>query len=185
MHGWLPITLQVIAGLLLVAAVGWRNRRWRLVWLPWAALIGVVLAIAAYWYIASQGLSDDSNPAPYSLWIWIGLTGVATAVLIAGWRGARWWRRAVSALALPLCVLCAALALNLWVGYFPTVQTAWNQVTAAPLPDDCRILQRMALPEIKETPQLTLAAEEVTRVADRWAGSKGNNIIVDKRGVLV
>jgi S-formylglutathione hydrolase FrmB len=135
MHGWLPITLQVIAGLLLVAAIGWRNRRWRLVWLPWAALVGVVLAIAAYWYIASQGLSDESNPAPYSLWIWIGLTGVATAVLIAGWRGARWWRRGASALALPLCVLCAALALNLWVGYFPTVQTAWNQVTAGPLPD--------------------------------------------------
>ena len=29
----------------------------------------------------------------------------------------------------------AALALNLWVGYFPTVQTAWNQLTAGPLPD--------------------------------------------------
>lgn len=25
--------------------------------------------------------------------------------------------------------------LNLWVGYFPTVATAWNQVTAGPLPD--------------------------------------------------
>jgi S-formylglutathione hydrolase FrmB len=135
MHGWLPITVQVIAGVLLLTAVGWRNRRWRLVWLPWAALVGAVLAAASYWYIASQGLSDDNNPAPYSLWIWIGLTGVATAVLIAGWRGARWWRRGVSVLALPVCVLCAALALNLWVGYLPTVQNAWNQVSAAPLPD--------------------------------------------------
>ena len=62
-------------------------------------------------------------------------SGVAAGVLIAGWRGARWWRRGVSALALPLCVLCSALALNLWVGYFPTVQTAWNQLTAGPLPD--------------------------------------------------
>jgi len=33
----------------------------------------------------------------------------------------------VSTIALPLCLLCSALALNLWVGYFPTVQTAWNQ----------------------------------------------------------
>ena len=41
----------------------------------------------------------------------------------------------MSALALPLCLLCAALALNLWVGYFPTVQNAWNQLTAGPLPD--------------------------------------------------
>ena len=135
MHGWLPILVQVIAGTLLVAAIGWRNRRWRLVWLPWTALLGIALAMAAYWYIASQGLGDDINPAPPSLWIWIGLTGVAAGVLIAGWRGVSWWRRSASALALPLCLLCAGLALNLWVGYFPTVQTAWNQLMAGPLPD--------------------------------------------------
>jgi S-formylglutathione hydrolase FrmB len=135
MHGWLPVTAQLIAGAVLIAAIGWRNRRWRLVWLPWAALVGAALAAAAYWYIAAQGLSDDSNPAPYSLWIWIGLSGAAAGVLIAGWRSARWWRRGVSAMALPLCLLCAALGLNLWVGYFPTVQNAWNQLTAGPLPD--------------------------------------------------
>ncbi len=135
MHGWLPIAAQVVAGVLLIAAIGWRNRRWRLVWLPLAAMVGVTVAMAAYSYIASQGLSDHTNPAPHSLWIWIGLFGVAVGVLIAGWRGARWWRRGVSALALPLCLLCSALAVNSWVGYFPTVQTAWNQVTAAPLPD--------------------------------------------------
>jgi S-formylglutathione hydrolase FrmB len=135
MHGWLPATVQVVAGVLLIAAIGWRSRRWRLVWLPWAALVGVVLAVTAYWYIGSQGLSDETNPAPYSLWIWIGLSGVAAAVLIAGWRGARWWRRGLSSLAVPVCVLCSALALNLWVGYFPTVQNAWNQLTSGPLPD--------------------------------------------------
>jgi S-formylglutathione hydrolase FrmB len=135
MHGWLPVMVQLLTGTVLVLAIGWRNRRWRLVWLPWAALVGVVLAVAAYWYIAAQGLSDETNPAPYSLWIWIGLSGVAAGVLLAGWRGTRWWRRGVSALALPMCVLCSALALNLWVGYFPTVQTAWNQLTAGPLPD--------------------------------------------------
>lgn len=34
-----------------------------------------------------------------------------------------------------LCLLSATLTLNLWVGYFPTVQTAWNQLTSGPLPD--------------------------------------------------
>jgi S-formylglutathione hydrolase FrmB len=135
MHGWIPMTAQVVASLLLVAAIGWRNRRWRLVWLPWATLVGVALAVAAYWYIVSEGMSDQTNPAPNSLWIWIGLSGIAAGVLIAGWRGARWWRRGVSTLALPLCLLCSALALNLWVGYFPTAQIAWNQLTAGPLPD--------------------------------------------------
>ena len=133
MHGWIPTTVQVVAVVALVVAIGWRTRRWRLIWLPWAAIVGATLATAAYWYIASEGLSD--NPAPHSLWIWIGLSGFAAAVLVAGWRGARWWRRAVSVLALPLSLLCAALALNMWVGYFPTVQTAWNQLTAGPLPD--------------------------------------------------
>ena len=133
MHGWIPITVQVVTVGALIAAIGWRNRRWRLVWLPWAAIIGVALAVAAYWYVASEGLAGE--PAPHSLWIWVGLSGVAAAVLVAGWRGARWWRRAVSVVALPLCLLCSALALNLWVGYFPTVQTAWNQLTAGPLPD--------------------------------------------------
>jgi S-formylglutathione hydrolase FrmB len=135
MHGWVPMTVQVVAGIALVAAIGWRNRRWRLVWLPWAALVGVTLAVAAYWYIASQALSDSTNPAPHALWVWIGLTGVAAGVLMAGWPGTGWKRRSASALALPLCVLCSALALNLWVGYFPTVQAAWNQLTAGPLPD--------------------------------------------------
>ena len=133
MHGWIPATVQVIAVVALIAAIGWRTRRWRLIWVPWAALVGVALAVTAYWYVASEGLAD--NPAPHALWIWIGLSGAAAGVLVAGWRGARWWRRGASVLALPLSLLCAALALNLWVGYFPTVQTAWNQLTAGPLPD--------------------------------------------------
>jgi S-formylglutathione hydrolase FrmB len=133
MHGWIPTTVQVVAVVVLVAAIGWRGRRWRLVWLPGAAVVGIALAAAAYWYVASQGLAG--NPAPGSLWCWIALSGAAAVVLVAGWRGARWWRRSVSALAVPLCVLSAALALNVWVGYFPTAAIAWNQLTAGPLPD--------------------------------------------------
>ena len=127
------MTVQIIAATALVAAIGGRTRRWRLVWLPWAVFVGAALAASAYWYVASQGLAD--NPAPHSLWIWIALSGVAAAVLAAGWRGARWWRRGVSVLAVPMCLHSAALSLNLWEGYFPTAQTAWNQLTAGPLPD--------------------------------------------------
>ena len=111
MHGWIPTTVQVVAVVALIAAVGWRTRRWRFVWVPWAVLVGVTLAVTAYWYVASEGLAD--NPAPTSLWIWIALSGVAAGVMVAGWRGARWWRRGVSLLAVPLTVLCAALSLNL------------------------------------------------------------------------
>jgi S-formylglutathione hydrolase FrmB len=133
MHGWLPLTVQALTVVLLLAAIGWRTRRWRMVWLPIAVGLGVALSVAAYWYVSSEGLASD--PAPNLLWIWVTVLGGALVVLVAGWRGARWWRRGASVIALPLALLCTALAVNLWVGYFPTVQTAWNQLTAGPLPD--------------------------------------------------
>jgi S-formylglutathione hydrolase FrmB len=134
LHGWLPATIYAVAAALLLLAIGWRSRRWRTLWLPLAVCVGVVAASWAHWYVDSQGMADD--PAPSALWIWIGLTGLAAAVAVLGWHSARWWRRGVSLLAVPLCLLSAGLALNLWVGYFPTVQTAWSQVTAGPLPDE-------------------------------------------------
>lgn len=136
MHGWLPTTVQVVTAAVLIAAIGWRSRRWRLVWLPFAAVIGGIVAVGTYWFIESQGMSDSGNPAPRSLWVWLALTGAAVVVLVAGWPSGRWWQRGTSALAIPMTVLCAALALNLWVGYFPWVQTAWNQLSAGPLPDE-------------------------------------------------
>ncbi|GJF14034.1 membrane protein [Mycolicibacterium cyprinidarum] len=135
MHGWLPAVVQILAAAALVVAIGRRNRRWRLVWLPWSALLGGGLAMTVYWYVQSAGVADDSNPAPHALWIWIALSGVALGVLVSGWGGARWWRRVASVFAVPLALLSAGLTLNLWVGYSPTVQTAWDQLTAGPLPD--------------------------------------------------
>ena len=62
MHGWLPVTVQVIAAVVLIAAVSRRSGRWQVRWLPWALIVGAALAATAYWYVASQGWSD--NPAP-------------------------------------------------------------------------------------------------------------------------
>ncbi|WP_231750949.1 alpha/beta hydrolase family protein [Mycobacterium sp. NAZ190054] len=134
-HGWLPVSVQILTAVAVVAAVGWRTRRWRTLWLPWSTLIGVLLAVAVYCYIESAGVADDTDPAPRTFWLWIALCGFAFGVLLAGWRGARWWVRGAALLAVPLCVLSTALVLNLWVGYFPTVQTAWSRLTAGPLPD--------------------------------------------------
>ncbi|MGE5695473.1 MAG: alpha/beta hydrolase [Candidatus Sericytochromatia bacterium] len=133
MHGWIPAIAQTVAATLLLLAIGWRSRRWRFVWLPIAVLVGVATATSVRWYVNAQGLAGD--PAPRSLLIWVGLTGLAVGVVVLGWRRARWRRRGMAMSAVPLCLLCAALSLNQWVGYFPTVQTAWNQLTAGPLPD--------------------------------------------------
>jgi len=67
MHGWLPFTVQALAVAVLILAVGWRNSRWRAVWLPFAAVSGLLLTAAARWVMASQGWSD--GPAPTRLWI--------------------------------------------------------------------------------------------------------------------
>jgi S-formylglutathione hydrolase FrmB len=133
MHGWVPAVVQALSAALLLTAVGRRSLRWRLVSLPVAAIVGAGVAGMSYWYIENRGLADD--PAPSLLWWWIAGTGAAAAILIFGWRTARWWRRSAALLSVPVCLLSAALTLNLWVGYFPTVQTAWDQLTAGPLPD--------------------------------------------------
>ena len=130
LHGWAPATAQGVTAVVLVCAIGWRWRSWRRI--PLALVAGVILAACAHWYIGSVGVAGD--PAPWALWVWIALTGLAAGVLILGWSRARWWLRGVSVLAVPLCLLSCALTINLWVGYFPTVHTAWNQLTAGPPP---------------------------------------------------
>ena len=132
MHGWVPGVVQAVSVAMLLVAVGWRSRLWRLLFLPAAAVLGAASAACASWYIAHAGLADD--PAPHLLWWWIAGSGAAAAIVILGWGSARWWRRSASLLSVPLCLLSAGLTLNLWVGYFPTVQTAWDQLTAGPLP---------------------------------------------------
>lgn len=131
MHSWLPVTVQVIAAMALGLAVGWRTRRWRLLWLPAAAAVGGIVFVVAHRYIADTA----TKAVPVALYVWIALAAMAAAVLLLGWRGARWWRRGLSILAVPLCLLCALAVLNQWVGYFETAQSAWNQFTSARLPD--------------------------------------------------
>ena len=104
MHGWLPWTIQAIAVTVLVIAIGWRSRRWRLIWLPAAAAVGAVLTGTAHWFVTAQGLAGD--PAPKVLWVWIAVTGIATVVLVVrgatpvGGGAARQWPP-------PRCACCA------------------------------------------------------------------------------
>ena len=127
LHGWLPPAVQALALIVAVTAIGWRRRRWRGWALPVTLGVAALVTATSYWYITSIGVAGD--PAPVSLWLWIAMSGLAVAVLLLGWPGARWWRRGLAVLSVPLCVMCAALAVNGWVGYFPTVRAAWDQLT--------------------------------------------------------
>ncbi|MEU9806853.1 alpha/beta hydrolase-fold protein [Mycobacterium sp. NPDC050853] len=132
-HGWLPVVIQVVAALVLVAGVYRRPQNWLRVWLPSAAMCGVGVGSLAYWYVSSQGMAD--NPPPLMLWVWIGFAAGALVVLVAGWARTRWTRRSAMALAVPLCLIAAATVLNQWIDYYDTARLAWASVTAGPLPD--------------------------------------------------
>lgn len=128
-NGWLPVVIQAVAAVILATGLAWRSKSWVLRWTPIAVLVGATLAGAAYWFVRDQALADDR--APVALWLWIALTGVAVVVAIAGWPRTRWWRRGASLAAIPLCLLCAALVVNAWTGYLPTLNSAWNRATGA------------------------------------------------------
>nr|WP_273736368.1 alpha/beta hydrolase-fold protein [Mycolicibacterium septicum] len=132
--GWLPLSVEIATIVVLVAAIGWRTRRWRMLWVPICVTVGVVVALAARAYMNSQGLASD--PAPITLWVWTAMFAGSVAVAIVGFRSSRWWRRTLSVSAIPLTLICTLLVLNGWVGYYPTVQRAWGDVTSGPLPDE-------------------------------------------------
>ncbi|WP_263994865.1 alpha/beta hydrolase [Mycobacterium yunnanensis] len=131
-HGWVPVVLQALTLAVVLAAIGWRSRTWRLRWLPVAAAAGVAVALACHWIVTDQGLADD--PAPVLLWAWVGVTALAVVVAVVGWPRTRWWRRVASVLAIPLCVACVAVLVDAWTGYLPTLTDALGRVTGAPLP---------------------------------------------------
>ena len=102
MHGWLPLTIQAVAVVVLVAAIGWRTRRWRRLWLPvgnrlrrraGSRCLLVHLVRGALRAILLRICCGSGSRCP----------GAPLVVLVAGWRGARWWRRGASVLGVPLC----------------------------------------------------------------------------------
>jgi S-formylglutathione hydrolase FrmB len=130
LSGWVPIVVQVVAAVTLALAIDWPTRRRRLLAAAVAAGAGVAMAS-----IALRVTGGAGTPMPPDLWLWLAATPAAAVLVCARRRGVRWWRRLAKLVAVPACVLCVALAINTWTGYLPTVGTAWNQLTAGPLPD--------------------------------------------------
>ncbi|TCC07695.1 esterase family protein [Kribbella soli] len=129
--GWFPVVLEVLAAGVLVAAVGWRDRRWRRR-MPWlAGGAGLVTLVAAYPGAKVVGLTD---PLPFVVWLWFGVGVGALIVLGVGWRSARWWRRGAGVLAVGLAGVVCANGINQFVGYYPTIDSAVNDWTDTPLP---------------------------------------------------
>ncbi|MBF4998681.1 hypothetical protein IRT45_16165 [Nocardia sp. BSTN01] len=132
LHGWLPLTIEIVAAVLLVIAIARWGRRWWLIRVPICVALGVVAAFAARTVMNNEGLASD--PAPMRLWICVGAAVAAIALVVVGWPGARWWHRTAAIVAVPFAIASSAVVLNQWVGYYPSVQSAWSALTAGPLP---------------------------------------------------
>jgi len=76
--GWFPISVEILTIVVLMVAIGWRTRRWRLACVPVSAAIGVIAALAARTYMNSEGLASD--PAPFELWVWTAVCAGTVAV---------------------------------------------------------------------------------------------------------
>lgn len=164
--GWLPITVQIASVVAVLAVIGWRTTRWRRLWVPLCVAIGLAAALAARTWVNAEGLASD--PAPVQLWLWSTVFVGTAAAAVFGWPSARWWRRGLSLLAVPLTLLAVLLTLNQWVGYYPTVPAAWSALTEGPLPDEVDL---EALPALRDTNPSTGKVVEVT-IPDAASGFK-------------
>ncbi|MBV8789381.1 MAG: esterase family protein [Mycobacterium sp.] len=133
MHGWIPAALQLITVAALAYSIAWRGRHWWTWRVPLALAVGAVTVCFAHWYYGTLGLA--SEPPPWQMWLWTALVGHATVLVIVAWRRAGWWRRNVCVFAASFCMLSTGLTINSWLGYFPSVPSAWGQLTNTPLPD--------------------------------------------------
>src|SRR5262245_24872671 len=57
-------------------------------------------------------------------------------------------------------------------------------LAAAPLTDDRGVLQRLAPPQIEQTPDLPFTAKEMARVCHRWAGDKRGRLPILNQKVI-
>lgn len=135
--GWLPLTVELLAIVLIAVAIARRTRRWWLIWIPVCVGVGLLSVLIAVRTEHAEGLASD--PPPAQLWWWVGLSGFAVAVLVVGMRPTQMWRRGVAVLAVIAALAATGVSLNQWVGYFTTVQEAWSQLTAGPLPDQVAV----------------------------------------------
>lgn len=132
LDGWFPELLRIATVAVVLLTVGWRNRRWRTRWLPAVvvtAVTGTILARAAV--PVELSLAD---PLPVETWVWLAVLLFAALMLLVGWRGGRWWRRGLAALAVPLTASTLAVAVNAEIGYYPTIRDAWLSISHAPMP---------------------------------------------------
>jgi S-formylglutathione hydrolase FrmB len=140
--GWLPWALRALTVVLVLATIGRRRLRDRAfllrrlpIVLGGGALFGVLCAVLVRTVL---GISD---PLPFELWFWLAVFGLAIGLAIVCWRGSRWWQRTAAPLAMLLAVLTAGDALDISLGYYPTLADMYGELTNQALPQQVSLGQ--------------------------------------------
>ncbi|QNE16766.1 esterase family protein [Kribbella qitaiheensis] len=122
LKGWLPVALEIVAVVVLLFAIGWRDARWRTRRLP-IVVVGTALSgVLVVKVIApAVGMTD---PLPVRVWIWLSGAFGALVLLGVGWSSAHWGRRLAAVLAFVLAAVVGVNGINQFVGYYPTVGAA-------------------------------------------------------------
>jgi S-formylglutathione hydrolase FrmB len=128
LHGVLPWAVPALAAAGLGVAAVRRGRRWWTVTLPSLAIMSAALITVAQWCLRHSGTVRDHYPPTFLLWV--GAVPLAALVAAAGWRSARWWRRTVAMITVPLTCASALVLINAHYGYWPTA----GDLLGRPLP---------------------------------------------------
>ncbi|GAA2007031.1 alpha/beta hydrolase [Catenulispora subtropica] len=133
--GWLPWTLRALTVVLVAAVIGrrrLRDRRFLVRRLPavlgGAALFGVLCAVLVRTVFAI------TDPLPFGLWFWLAVAALAACLGAVCWRGSRWWQRTAAPCALVMALLTAGDALDIGLGYYPTLADMYGELTDQALP---------------------------------------------------
>ena len=97
-----------------------RRPAWR-----WQLLLGIPIAIALVGLAAliDDGVSLIPYQFPNSFYVWFAVIPLALAFCAIGWRGAPWWRRAMSVISVALACVFALTFVNQHYEYYPNIGT--------------------------------------------------------------
>ena len=163
LHGWVPAAVFVI-GAVALACAAVRGKWWWRRQLPFALAVGAAVAAAVYWYLRRE--VGQSGPLP--AFVWLTCAVAACVVTPSGWRQDLWWRRAATFTAAVSCALAAALVLNQWAGYVPTVHAAWTALTKGPLPDQIDPATVRAMPRGVMPPHGAVVSVDISADASKF-----------------
>ena len=129
LSGWFPSALRIAAAAAVLLAVARPGRRWWTRRVPVAAVVAAGIAVLAG--VVGDAALQQPEPLPAEVWVW---TGVAVFALVAALLRGAVWQRGVAVAGMLLAVASAASAVNAFVGYYPTVGVAFDDLAGVPVP---------------------------------------------------